>query len=132
MKIGTITANASVDGFNQRHTAYFLDGDFFSFNPYQLQDFYINPRRISVGDRVTIGNTPLVCISKDSKYPDEFLFGRANKLTTFVYAIGTPITEKIKLIYRRIILTLCVWNLGIIENGGVPSYRWIVRRWKKK
>lgn len=131
MKIGTIHVTRKVDGFNQPHDSVRFEGEVFFIDKYLLWRDGIKVNKLEEGQRIVLFGTPLILISKRGLEFSDYAFMRAGRFITYLCLFANPIVRTSKLIYRRIILTLCVWNLGQYTEGDIPSFKWIVKKWKK-
>ena len=77
------------------------------------------------------GGRALVRIDDDSQSLKSISAIDARRFWRLRYLLA-PAGKWMRLIERRIVITLAVWNLIELSPGEVPGLRAIVRRWKKQ
>lgn len=134
--IGNIIVHQEVDGFDQIRIWYeFTGGNIFHLPYYALEHEGIKVEAVKPFTFINVSGVRLVVV-RDEWHALQFEVMRANDIMAYIVLATNPVIEFFKRINHRLILTLCVWNLGKIQWGAVPEWNWIhfirrVNEWRR-
>lgn len=126
MTYGTIHYTRKDTGLGQVDISYRFEGDVFLFGRTFLPEGINKP-----GQRFSLDGAPFVVVDIDPLTGAIIAARDTNPFWTTYWLIYFPITKTFRLIYRRFIMTLAIWNLAEVQMGEIPTFECISRKWRR-